>query len=881
MRKRTAAWVLGAMLAVVVAVVVAGEESPAVEDHSIEVPASDGGGPVVLDARLYRPDRPDGERAPAVLLAHGLGGTKLGVADEATELARAGYLVLTWSARGFGASTGLSHLNSPDHEVGDAVHLIDWLAARPDVQLDAAGDPRMAIVGRSYGGALAFLVAARDPRVDAIVPITTWNDLARSLSPRAAPGAGGVLKAGWAAVLFEAARGEGDARCGRWSPDVCETYLRIAENGAIDPEAEEFLRRRSPASVLDQVAAPTLLIQGTLDSLFPLSEADANASGLETAGVPVGVTWFAGGHDGGDGTRTDQNRVSTTTRRWLDQHLGGSVPSEDVGFTFSRITGLDPVDRGRLATVYEVDGYPGMHGSRRLELPVHGPPQEVASLPQALTAAGSLGPERLAGAREGLSSGGRARWLADPVASAVTVLGSPRIRLRVASEHGSARLFVSMFDLAPDGFVTPIPSPSAALSLGGLGESLPAAEEMTVTLPGLVWELEPGHRLGIAVGTTDPLYGGSAATGVYQVEAVGAIELPLVEAVPLEDDLRLWTTLLAGLVAAVAATVGSVIIHARRAQRAGPDFGGQFAHLPLEVRGLSKSYGDLAAVSGVDIEVHHGQVVGLLGPNGAGKSTTLRVLMGLVAPSAGEVRVFGHHLRPGSPVLSRVGALVEGPGLLPHLSGGDNLRAYWKATGRPWGDAGYDDVVTIAGLGDAIDRKVATYSHGMRQRLAVAQAMLGLPEVLVLDEPTDGLDPPQIAAMRQVLRSYAAQGRAVLISSHLLAEVEQTCTHVVVMHKGAVVGAGPVSEVVGAGSTTVFEVTDVGRAVVTIEGLGLAHSVDGDGTLVVEVDGRSRAEVVAALVGAGVGVERVAPRRRLEDAFLAMVGASSTGGGDR
>src|SRR6185503_14343141 len=178
-----------------------------------------------------------------------------------------------------------------------------------------------------------------------------------------------------------------------------------------------------------------------------------------------------------------------------------------------------------------------------------------------------------------------------------------------------------------------------------------------------------------------------------------------------------------------------------------------------------KAYGDgFVAVSKVDFTVARGQVVGMLGPNGAGKTTTLRVLMGLTQPTAGEVLVFGHRLVPGAAVLSRLGALVEGPGFLPHLSGRANLELFWKSTGRPAGDARMDEALDIAGLGSGIDRRVKTYSHGMKQRLAIAQAMLGLPELLVLDEPTDGLDPPQIAEMRRVLHRYATDGRAVLVS---------------------------------------------------------------------------------------------------------------------
>jgi len=173
----------------------------------------------------------------------------------------------------------------------------------------------------------------------------------------------------------------------------------------------------------------------------------------------------------------------------------------------------------------------------------------------------------------------------------------------------------------------------------------------------------------------------------------------------------------------------------------------------------------------------------------------LRMLMGLIRPTRGRIRVFGHEVTPGAPVLSRMGCFVEGVGFLPHLSGRDNLTLYWASTGRPATDAGLEEVLEIARLGTAIERPVRTYSQGMRQRLAIAQAMLGLPELLVLDEPTNGLDPPQIAEMREVLRGYAVAGRSVLLSSHQLSEVEQTCSHVVVMDRGSVIASGTVAEV--------------------------------------------------------------------------------------
>ena len=171
--------------------------------------------------------------------------------------------------------------------------------------------------------------------------------------------------------------------------------------------------------------------------------------------------------------------------------------------------------------------------------------------------------------------------------------------------------------------------------------------------------------------------------------------------------------------------------------------------------------------------------------------------MGLITPTEGSIRAFGSPVFAGAPVLSRIGALVEGPGFLPHLTGRQNLDLYWRGAGRQGADPHLDEVLEIADLGTAVDKPVRAYSQGMRQRLGIAQAMLGKPDLLLLDEPTNGLDPPQIKAMRDVLHRYAESGRTVIISSHLLSEVEQTCSDVVVMHRGRLVRAGSVAGLLG------------------------------------------------------------------------------------
>jgi ABC-2 type transport system ATP-binding protein len=920
-----------------------------VQDRMVTVltgPAGDQ--PVTLDTRLYLPKSATASHpVPAVLLAHGFGGTKLSVESDAKDLADLGYAVMTWTAQGFGRSTGQIHLDSPDWEVKDAKALVDQLAARPDIRKDGPGDPRIAAVGGSYGGGLSLLLAAADRRVDAIVPMITWNDLAGSFLPNGSGGGpeNGVFKKQWAGMFFGSGgssdltggagplaggigfrpgnQGPAEAQCGRFAADVCQAYLDMATTGRATPEAIALLRRSSPASVIGQIKAPTLLIQGEADSLFPLSEADANARGIAANGTPVRVAWFTGGHDGGTGPQSDQDRLHFLTAQWLDHYLKGNGKAPSDSFTYSRITGIAASGEGLVAAGFNVTDYPGVTGTGSISTQVQGPPQPVANPPDGnpapLSALGGAGggAGSLIGGAVSEVPGQHADFYSAPLAQTVDVAGAPTVQVRAASPTGAAVLFVKLYDIDGNGQATLPNGLIAPIRLTGLPASIDKATPVTVTLPGIVRRFEQGHRLRITVASADQGFQTPPQPTVYTVDAASTVTLPTAAGTQIVTPSAIWRYVLAGLVVAIAIAIIGLIAVARRrlrrrektidryAQRAAggawteerSDEGRQrqkapraaraerapMAQTPLVVRGLRKQYADgFVAVQQVDFTVQRDTVVGLLGPNGAGKTTALRVLMGLTYPTAGEVLVFGHQLRPGSPVLSRVGALVEGPGFLPHLSGLANLQMYWKSTGRPESEARLPEALDIAGLGDGIHRKVKTYSHGMKQRLAIAQAMLGLPELLVLDEPTDGLDPPQIAEMRKVLRRYAADGRAVLVSSHLLAEVEQTCTDVVVMHKGEIVAAGPVDEIVGDSPTVHFDVSDVDKAEEVLDKLAIRSVAWSGGTgLVVDLNGTPRADVVAALVNAGIGVDRVVPRRRLEDAFLALVGGDTKASGER
>ncbi|GIE79983.1 ABC transporter ATP-binding protein [Actinoplanes philippinensis] len=855
------------------------------------------GADVELDARFYLPADRDG-KVPAVLLAHGFGGSKESVRDDAESLAGRGYAVLTYTARGFGRSTGQIHLDSPDHEVKDAQKLLDWLAARPEVVTDGAGDPRVAAVGGSYGGALALLLAAQDQRVDAIVPQITWNDLNQALVP------GGVFKKAWAGYFFGnggasalglmgGGRGQeqGDPACGRFAEDVCKAYLQMATTGIPDETTRALLLKSSPATVLDRIKAPTLLIQGAVDTLFPLSEADANAKGIAATGTPVRVAWFTGGHDGGAGPASDSDRLKFLTAQWLDHYLKGEGEAPGDDFTFSRVAGFSALDRGLVTNGYSTGSYPGLTGTGSTEITLQGRAQPIANPPNGNPGAISSMPgitSRLSSVLSGGVAmdvpGQHADFESAALTAPVEVAGAPAVRLRAASPTGEAILFVKLYDVDANGSATLSAGLVAPIRLTGLPADINAAQPVSVTLPAIVRQIEAGHTVRVTVATSDQAFLTPAQPATYTVAVEPALTLPTLTGTPIADPGSIWWYVLAGVIGVILLGLAVLLLISRiRHRRRDVAVVEEHADTPLVVNGLRKAYGDgFVAVQEIGFTVERGQVVGLLGPNGAGKTTTLRVLMGLTQPTAGEIYVFGHRLVPGAPILSRVGALVEGPGFLPHLSGAENLRAYWQATGRPWADARFEEALEIAGLGDSVHRKTRKYSHGMRQRLAIAQAMLGLPELLVLDEPTDGLDPPQIAEMRRVLQRYATDGRAVLVSSHLLAEVEQTCTHAVVVNKGRIVASGPVSDIVGDSPSVQLDVSDVPAATRILQDLGVASvKTEGASGLIVDMNGTARSEVVASLVEAGIGVDRLVPRRRLEDAFLSLVGDNSRGSGDR
>jgi ABC-2 type transport system ATP-binding protein len=291
----------------------------------------------------------------------------------------------------------------------------------------------------------------------------------------------------------------------------------------------------------------------------------------------------------------------------------------------------------------------------------------------------------------------------------------------------------------------------------------------------------------------------------------------------------------------------------------------------LELVGVHKRYGTTLALDGLDLAVPHGCVFGLLGPNGSGKTTALRCALGLVRTTSGRCRVFG----VDSPqrlheVIERVGALIEAPGLAPALTGRQNLTLL-AGLDRAGPDRVERELARV-GLAERADDPVSTYSLGMRQRLGIGAALLRDPELVVLDEPTNGLDPAGIAEMRTLVRSLAAEGRTVLLSSHLLDEVEKTCDRIAIIDRGRCIANGPMPEVVAAAtgrSTVLVRLADRDTAQAVLHASGIDAEIVETDALRVHWPGPDAAHISEILAGARLFPSELRPQRAtIEELFL-------------
>jgi ABC-2 type transport system ATP-binding protein len=292
----------------------------------------------------------------------------------------------------------------------------------------------------------------------------------------------------------------------------------------------------------------------------------------------------------------------------------------------------------------------------------------------------------------------------------------------------------------------------------------------------------------------------------------------------------------------------------------------------LRTEGLTKRFGTLTAVDGLDLEVARGEIVGLLGPNGAGKSTTIGMILGLIGPTAGRATIAGRDVRADTAAaLAQVGAIAEVPAFYPYLSGRDNLVALALIRG----DRALERVepaLARVGLADRARSPFRTYSLGMRQRLGIASTLLADPSLVILDEPTNGLDPAGQREIRGLVRELAAEGRGVLLASHLLHDVQQVCDRVVVIHRGKLVMSGTMASVLARSTGYCIEVLDLDGAATVLRSVPFVRDVRVDGTiLAVAADAGKGAELNRALAAAGIYAEGIERRQTsLEEVFLEL-----------
>ena len=294
----------------------------------------------------------------------------------------------------------------------------------------------------------------------------------------------------------------------------------------------------------------------------------------------------------------------------------------------------------------------------------------------------------------------------------------------------------------------------------------------------------------------------------------------------------------------------------------------------IQTDGLTKRYGSVVAVDGLSMEVRRGRVYGLLGPNGSGKTTTMGMLLGLLRPTAGSFKLFGSADRHEES-LRRVGAIIESPSFYPYLSGRQNLQYFQLISGQ-MDAAELDDLLDLVGLGGRGDDRFRTYSLGMKQRLGIAYALLGDPDIVFLDEPTNGLDPEGVIEVRDLIRSIGSEDRTVLLSSHLLHEVEQVCDSVTIISKGKLIAQGKVDELVSSSrrEQVRLKTGDDAKAQEVLSALEWVEGVSAeDGALLVSAPVARSIELSAALAQSEVYIAEMAPvETSLEEYFLEVTG---------
>ena len=268
----------------------------------------------------------------------------------------------------------------------------------------------------------------------------------------------------------------------------------------------------------------------------------------------------------------------------------------------------------------------------------------------------------------------------------------------------------------------------------------------------------------------------------------------------------------------------------------------------LRTEHLTKHYGKLVAVDDLNLEVHRGEVFGFLGPNGAGKSTTICMILGLIAPTSGDIEIFGLSVKSNlADILCKIGAVMESPDFYPYLSGWDNLKVFARISCNVT-DNGIKEVLKLVDLADRAKDKFSGYSRGMKQRLAIACALLHNPEFIIFDEPTNGLDPAGMKEIRELIIKLGQEGKTIFLNSHLLHEVEQVCDHVGIIKEGKMIAMGAPNDLIKHGDTLQIRVTDIDKAITLLNEEDWVSSITREGDLLILKAPTERATDISALL---------------------------------
>ena len=587
-----------------------GSAAYAGESYSTQDLRLTGAGGIALDATIYLPAVTP---APAILLAHGFSGDKKSVATQATQLALHGYVVLAWTARGFGNSTGEISMDSPTGEVADVSKLIDYLATRKEVRKQSTNDPLVGIAGDSYGGGVSLLAAGYDKRIDAVAANITWNNLTQVFFPQNSNDPSfGPYKKFWAGTFFalatlpNAVAGE----CGTFTPEWCKAFKDAVATGLPTKEDQKLLEASSPSTITNRITAPTLLMQGEADSLFPLSESIKNASQIHAAhpSTPLAMIWHSGGHDGG----TDESvRLHKSEMDWFDIYLKG-VNKKFPTFQVTDTNGsISLVDSSVIPKFLSSDVLPLDIPTKALTIsvpfaaliaPIGGIPGAISSLPgvgSALSLAGNVG-----GASAAFLPGQSGFLETAALTKPIHVVGPSSIKLRISSNAKDATLFFSLVVRTASGQTK---QPNGIVSPVHLSNIANTGSDFTVQLPAVVLDAAPGDKLAVAVSTTDQGYALPQDGRQYALTVQSPLNISQMNFTTKVNHLSLYGWPILALLFIFGAVVAAYIRRPRH-----NTLPAEASDALVTVSNLTKVYKDgYKAVDGLSFKVNRGQVLGL------------------------------------------------------------------------------------------------------------------------------------------------------------------------------------------------------------------------------------------------------------------------------